>query len=428
MAAVGCMESCGQDSEESQEHSVSKLERYSRKNGLNHRCLCTQSSLECNKNKSVFQEKNHKLNGLLKQNSFTKPSTPALRSRSERNSVGCEPPKRRRRSSRHDKIDVNNATITEEKVQKQLGLSCLDLITVKRNGDSCFIDDMGNDSCSNLLTPDASRSCTPLSVAGSCVSSQISKDSRAPDVQESCKETPSICKWKNCDISLDSCRLMDHLKHCHVEQQTGEKFHCLWEGCKVYNQSSSSKSWLDRHILTHSGDKPFKCIFDGCYLRFTSQKALERHVNTHFNALQHTSQKPSKPREDTPTKQYRKRRCKRKRPLVKTTDYFDPGIMERLSDQVTFVTNKTQIDLNGSSDSVTFHSTVIARRTEDSCKVKVLLQWTPRNVIPDSWVSEKEAKSLSTCVIPLRKLPRDSVAALHPSLFSQLRYRRHRRK
>jgi hypothetical protein len=43
---------------------------------------------------------------------------------------------------------------------------------------------------------------------------------------------------------------------------------------------------------------------------------------------------------------------------VKTTDYFDPGIMDRLTDQVTFVTNKTQIDLNGSSDSVTFHSSV----------------------------------------------------------------------
>jgi uncharacterized Zn-finger protein len=51
---------------------------------------------------------------------------------------------------------------------------------------------------------------------------------------------------------------MDHLKHSHVEQQTGEKFHCLWEGCKVYNQSSSSKSWLERHILTHSGDKLFE--------------------------------------------------------------------------------------------------------------------------------------------------------------------------
>jgi len=161
-----------------------------------------------------------------------------------------------------------------------------------------------------------SRSCTPVSVAGSCVSSQISKDSRSADVQERCsKETPSICKWKNCDISLDSRRLMDHLKHSHVEQQTGEKFHCLWEGCKVYNQSSSSKSWLERHILTHSGDKPFKCIFDGCFLRFTSQKGLERHVNSHFNASQQASQKPSKPREDTPTKLFRRRRVKRKRPL-----------------------------------------------------------------------------------------------------------------
>jgi uncharacterized Zn-finger protein len=179
-----------------------------------------------------------------------------------------------------------------------------------------FSDDLGNDSCSDLITPDVSRSCTPVSVAGSCASSQISKDSRSADVQERCsKETPSICKWKNCDISLDSRRLMDHLKHSHVEQQTGEKFHCLWEGCKVYNQSSSSKSWLERHILTHSGDKPFKCIFDGCCLRFTSQKGLERHVNSHFNASQQASQKPSKPREDTPTKLFRRRRVKRKRPL-----------------------------------------------------------------------------------------------------------------
>ena len=43
---------------------------------------------------------------------------------------------------------------------------------------------------------------------------------------------------------------------------------------------------------------------------------------------------------------------------VKATDYFDTGIMDRLSDQVTCITDKTQIDLNGSTDSVTFHSQV----------------------------------------------------------------------
>ena len=35
-------------------------------------------------------------------------------------------------------------------------------------------------------------------------------------------------------------------------------FVCLWKGCKVYNTPSTSHSWLQRHMLTHSGDKPFK--------------------------------------------------------------------------------------------------------------------------------------------------------------------------
>ena len=48
--------------------------------------------------------------------------------------------------------------------------------------------------------------------------------------------------------------------------------------------------------------------------------------------------------------------------------------------------------------------------------------------IPDTWVMETEVPSLSTCVIPLCKLPRDTVTSLHPSLYSQHRYRKHRRK
>lgn len=35
-------------------------------------------------------------------------------------------------------------------------------------------------------------------------------------------------------------------------------FVCMWKGCKVYNTPSTSQSWLQRHMLTHSGDKPFK--------------------------------------------------------------------------------------------------------------------------------------------------------------------------
>lgn len=40
-------------------------------------------------------------------------------------------------------------------------------------------------------------------------------------------------------------------------------FVCLWKGCKVYNRPSTSQSWLQRHMLTHSGDKPFKVVTPG---------------------------------------------------------------------------------------------------------------------------------------------------------------------
>lgn len=54
---------------------------------------------------------------------------------------------------------------------------------------------------------------------------------------------------------------------CHIKQCVlvcvcdcvlAQVFVCLWKGCKVYNTPSTSQSWLQRHMLTHSGDKPFK--------------------------------------------------------------------------------------------------------------------------------------------------------------------------
>jgi len=44
-------------------------------------------------------------------------------------------------------------------------------------------------------------------------------------------------------------------------------FVCLWKGCKVYNTPSTSHSWLQRHMLTHSGDKPFKVTHTGLQTR-----------------------------------------------------------------------------------------------------------------------------------------------------------------
>ena len=117
-----------------------------------------------------------------------------------------------------------------------------------------------------------------------------------------------ICKWELCGQEFDSNgKLLDHLKTVHArsdygnktqnnnstyEETEGEKesnnastvqYKCLWEGCKVYGKGSSSKSWLEKHVIAnHGGSKPFQCIVDGCKERFGTQSLLERHVNGHF--------------------------------------------------------------------------------------------------------------------------------------------------
>ena len=58
----------------------------------------------------------------------------------------------------------------------------------------------------------------------------------------------------------------------HVTPQVScENYVCLWVGCKVYARTSCSRSWLERHVLSHGGNKPFRCIVDGCGQRFSSQ-------------------------------------------------------------------------------------------------------------------------------------------------------------
>ena len=49
------------------------------------------------------------------------------------------------------------------------------------------------------------------------------------------------------------------------------RFKCFWEGCKVFGKGSSSKSWLEKHVTNHGGNKPFQCIVDGCHQRFSTQ-------------------------------------------------------------------------------------------------------------------------------------------------------------
>lgn len=52
-------------------------------------------------------------------------------------------------------------------------------------------------------------------------------------------------------------------------------FVCLWKGCKVYNTPSTSQSWLQRHMLTHSGDKPFKV---NTHARITVQSVMSQSI------------------------------------------------------------------------------------------------------------------------------------------------------
>jgi hypothetical protein len=50
-----------------------------------------------------------------------------------------------------------------------------------------------------------------------------------------------------------------------------ETFVCLWSDCKVFNKPSCSRSWLERHVLSHGGNKPLQCIVQKCRQRFSSQ-------------------------------------------------------------------------------------------------------------------------------------------------------------
>lgn len=107
------------------------------------------------------------------------------------------------------------------------------------------------------------------------------------------------CLWLNCTSRLTSGQsLLEHIQNTHVASQalshhslnlwsgpdtsvqandklsssnSDELYACQWEGCKVQGRTSSSRAWLERHVLLHGGHKPFRCIVDLCEQRFNSQ-------------------------------------------------------------------------------------------------------------------------------------------------------------
>ncbi|XP_047430928.1 zinc finger protein AEBP2 [Mugil cephalus] len=231
------------------------------------------------------------------------------------------------------------------------------------------------------------------------------------------------CCWDHCQLHFPSSPdLAEHIRATHVDGQRGGVFVCLWKGCKVYNTPSTSQSWLQRHMLTHSGDKPFKCVVGGCNATFASQGGLARHVPTHFSS-QSSSKVSSQGRvkEESPSKaglnKRRKLKNKHRRSLPRPHDFFDAQTMDAIRHRAICLNLATHIESLGNGHSVVFHSTVIARRKEDSGKVKVLLHWTPEDILPDVWVNESDRLQQKTKVVHLSKLPTDTAVLLDPSIY-----------
>ncbi|KAJ8387671.1 hypothetical protein AAFF_G00151020 [Aldrovandia affinis] len=250
----------------------------------------------------------------------------------------------------------------------------------------------------------------------------------------SAKSVAYTCCWDQCHVCFNSSPdLAEHIRSLHVDGQRGGVFVCLWKGCKVYNTPSTSQSWLQRHMLTHSGDKPFKCVVGGCNASFASQGGLARHVPTHFSQ-QNSSKLSSQPRlkEESPSKaglnKRRKLKNKRRRSLPRPHDFFDAQTMDAIRHRAICLNLATHMESLGHGHSVVFHSTVIARRKEDSGKVKVLLHWTPEDILPDVWVSETDQPQLKTKVVHLSQLPQDTAVLLDPNIYRTLPQKRLKRR
>nr|XP_019955563.1 PREDICTED: zinc finger protein aebp2-like [Paralichthys olivaceus] len=237
------------------------------------------------------------------------------------------------------------------------------------------------------------------------------------------KSLSYTCCWDHCQMLFPSSPdLAEHIRATHVDGQRGGVFVCLWKGCKVYNTPSTSQSWLQRHMLTHSGDKPFKCVVGGCNATFASQGGLARHVPTHFSSQ--SSSKMSnqgKVKEESPSKaglnKRRKLKNKQRRSLPRPHDFFDAQTMDAIRHRAICLNLATHIESLGNGHSVVFHSTVIARRKEDSGKVKLLLHWTPEDILPDVWVNEGDRLQQKTKVVHLSKLPTDTAVLLDPNIY-----------
>jgi len=112
---------------------------------------------------------------------------------------------------------------------------------------------------------------------------------------------------------------------------------------------------------------------------------------------------------------------------IKTEDYFDSCIMERLQGQL--IANHGRLPLSEDQPAtVTFTSKVVARCTDKSGKVKVLLRWEPPHILSDSWVSESDVPSLLSRDVLLSSLSHAAEHNVDAALYPKRRCRKQRRK
>ncbi|KZC11733.1 Zinc finger protein jing like protein [Dufourea novaeangliae] len=245
---------------------------------------------------------------------------------------------------------------------------------------------------------------------------------RKPEKDRQQTTDSGVCRWDKCEESFESSGwLLEHLQAAHINTQTGgDNFVCQWQGCKVQGRSSCSRRWLERHVLSHGGNKPFRCIVDGCGSRFSSQTALERHVNGHFNQPE-TSNNNARRSCESGGKLVRrngKRLRYRRQPWsARLFDYIDSGVMEGLQHRLLeLAKSRTQGRLAETpGNSMALTSQVLARRVELDGRTKVLLRWYPADIEPDEWVLESEVQSTKN--VEIRK-----VAAANPEEVSLALY------
>jgi len=237
------------------------------------------------------------------------------------------------------------------------------------------------------------------------------------------------CLWNDCNYvgistNIDD-SLIEHLKSKHIySQKKHKRFRCLWTGCNVYNYPSCSFNWLERHVVDHIDTKPFLCIFNGCKRKFRTEAAREQHVQWHIkttdnqahssngNAGSGSTQSPTKTRNNqllktklaliktkstnslnkaasytqllkTLTKKRKQISNAKKFKKVQYKDFFEKFSVKILENRL------ESLDYMPTTGKIKFAANIIGSKTNEQGHESFLIEWTPKNMLPNEWVERK---------------------------------------